>query len=530
MRRVVAKLLHGAHRVCLGCASLIVPRTQRREWHREWRAELWHVQAACALLHGTKWSSERAVMEFCAGAFKDALCLRRQDENRPVPLATRAGSPRRCVALLAGLAALSYAVALCLPGARTAHWSSPYRDTQRLVLIQEAWSGDDAAPTMEMEQVRAWKRRRQTVFDGFAFYRVRRETLSGGIQGPQNLTVAQGSLNLFEVLGLPVRFAVAEARAADLPEVILSDELWKRRFAGDTHIAGRFIEVAGRTVRVGGVAPSESWKLPGSVDAWVLESDERLRKGGPGFVVAHRTSSAASIQRNERWPLAVGRPDGGMDELVCIPLAELISGPRDVFLFAVFLACLSLPATTSLPLGEYPLNSRRLPRGLRLRRWSFLVGKIALLLPLVYFTSLDLAHLRASFDPASSEYIQLASTFSLCLVGLRWTLRDQRERCPLCLGKLTHEARVGEPSRNFLGWNGVELICVEGHGLLHVPDKQVVAPKRLTLEELKAYNGEDKTKPIYLAIRGVIFDVSRGAACLGEHAHMCGGMRMCLHA
>ena len=67
-------------------------------------------------------------------------------------------------------------------------------------------------------------------------------------------------------------------------------------------------------------------------------------------------------------------------------------------------------------------------------------------------------------------------------------------------------------------------------GLLHVPDKQVVAPKRLTLEELKAYNGEDKTKPIYLAIRGVIFDVSRGAACLGEHAHMCGSMRMCLHA
>lgn len=33
---------------------------------------------------------------------------------------------------------------------------------------------------------------------------------------------------------------------------------------------------------------------------------------------------------------------------------------------------------------------------------------------------------------------------------------------------------------------------------------------KLTLEQLKAYNGEDRTKPILLAIRGVIFDVTKG--------------------
>lgn len=387
-----------------------------------------------------------------------------------MPLATRTGSPRRCLALLLGLIACGYGAGLLLPGARSAHWSSPYRDTSRLVLVQDAWSGDDSAPTMEMAQVRDWRRRRQTVFDHFAFYRTRHEAISNDGHAPQLIGVAHGSINLFEVLGLPVRFAVPGEEAGMLPGVVLSDEVWQRNFAGDPRIAGRTIWVGGHKTRVLGVLPKESWKLPGRVDAWLLEPDDDLEQGGPGFVIAHRKSDGG--QGKERWPLSVPKPDGKSDDLLCVPLAERTGGPRGVFLFAIFLACLSLPATTSLPLGEYPRNASEMPLATRLRRWSFLAGKFALLLPMVYFISLDLAHLRASFDPDLSVYIQLASSFSLCLVGLRWTLRDQRKRCPLCLGKLTHEARVGEPSRNFLGWNGVELICVEGHGLLHVPEIQ----------------------------------------------------------
>jgi hypothetical protein len=79
-------------------------------------------------------------------------------------------------------------------------------------------------------------------------------------------------------------------------------------------------------------------------------------------------------------------------------------------------------------------------------------------------------YMRTTLDTLSSEYIQLVSSFSICLFGLRWALRDQRQRCPVCLGKLTHPARVGQPSRNFLAFNGTELICVGGHGLLHVPE------------------------------------------------------------
>ena len=40
---------------------------------------------------------------------------------------------------------------------------------------------------------------------------------------------------------------------------------------------------------------------------------------------------------------------------------------------------------------------------------------------------------------------------------------------------------------------------------------QVVEPQRLTLEELATYNGTEACKPIYLAIRGVVFKVTSGA-------------------
>ena len=42
------------------------------------------------------------------------------------------------------------------------------------------------------------------------------------------------------------------------------------------------------------------------------------------------------------------------------------------------------------------------------------------------------------------------------------------------------------------------------------PHPQVVPPQQLTLEQLAAYAGSDSSKPIYLAVQGVVFDVTAG--------------------
>ncbi len=127
------------------------------------------------------------------------------------------------------------------------------------------------------------------------------------------------------------------------------------------------------------------------------------------------------------------------------------------------MAAMSLPAllaTTSLRLGDYPVNHYGW-------RWAFLAGKFALLLPLVFFGALAMWPLVG---------LMLVHCMWIGYVlALRWALVDQRRRCPQCLRLLQHPAPIGEPSHIFLEWYGTEFACAKGHGLLHVPEIPTVS-------------------------------------------------------
>src|ERR1035437_579928 len=468
-----AAILHVLQLAVLRCASLLVPARRRGDWWREWTSELWHVHQACTPSRGVSWTAELEVAKFCLGGFSDALCLRGHFAQKRLPRATTMGSAAQCMLLLASLIGASYGVALLLPGVTLARVATHYRDTRNLVLIHDALVPGDSNPTISAEQYQSWKRRRQDLFDEFAFYQVTEKSLpsAGKRQGVGRIAVA--SSNLFDLLGVPVRLKAVGAEAhGDLPRLVLGDETWKTEFGGDVHISGRAVQLGSKVAMVIGVAPEGSWRLPGKVDGWLSIPDAGDLSEEKGFVVAHLKPSSAQTDWGENWHMAAPTPDGTMADFSCVSLTERTRGPEDLFLFAIFLACLALPATTSLPLGEYRVSSQKLSWSTRVRRWGFLGSKIALLLPIVYFVSLDLAYLRRPVDPFSSEYSQLGSAFSICPFGLRWVMRDQRQRCPACLRRLTHSARVGQPSRNFLAWNGTELICVAGHGLLHIPEIQ----------------------------------------------------------
>ncbi len=88
--------------------------------------------------------------------------------------------------------------------------------------------------------------------------------------------------------------------------------------------------------------------------------------------------------------MTVYRAYGDADRFECVSLAEQTRQPFSIYLFTLFIACLALPATTPLPLGEYPARAERLGWSVRVRRWLFLAAKLALILPLVYFASIDL--------------------------------------------------------------------------------------------------------------------------------------------
>jgi len=360
--------------------------------------------------------------------------------------------------------------ALLLPSVRSAIRPSPYKGSRYLMVISPTDATNHNAPLIRMKQFRLWQARSQHLFTEFGFYQPVMKPIRIGSRYTPELNVARASANLFSMLGL--RASGSVEGDAKLPTLFVSEDTWRREFRGDSRLLGSTVQVGLRRARLGGVVSKEHWRLPGSFDAWLLEPGfevPAIADSARGFVVGRLLPSVGNGRLGERWRMSAPVPGGEMDGYECVAVSMMERAPFNIYLFSVFLALLSLPATTSLPLGEYPVSGEQVSWAIRLRRWMFLGIKFSLILPTIYFGSLDLAHGLAS-DPLTSQYIQIITSYLTGLFGFRWALKDQRRRCPVCLCKLTNPARVGEPSRNFLAWNGTELICAGGHGLLHVPE------------------------------------------------------------
>jgi hypothetical protein len=472
--------------VCTGIlkvAAILVPRKARAEWLEEWRAELWHVWHICNQNHGPASSHKRKeITAFSLGAFKDALWLWRNHSSSAPPCPAqsgrksglrqwfRPGTPSRCILGFAVVAAASLLIAYDRPSVWNVLRPNSYRDASDLVMISRGGFESASYPTVEFSDYEAWTRNSGHLFTGLAFYRLATKRLTVGTDSSTELPMARASANLFELLGVPISF---EVRGMHPTRLVLSRSAWLKYFHGDAQVFGHMLQVDGQQAMIAGVIQDEDWRLPGQTDLWLLDDAQRLSTMQPdteGYVLAHASPSVFRARPDGRRQMYVARKEGGYDWFVCESLAERIREPFSIFLFALLLACLALPATTSLPLGEYPAHSNQVPWTTRVRRWAFLSAKFMLIVPIVYFGSFDLAYSRSSMPVGTSELLELFGSFWALLFAFRWALRDQRRRCPVCLCTLTNPARVGQFSRNFLAWNGTELVCLSGHGLLHVPD------------------------------------------------------------
>jgi hypothetical protein len=460
-----------AYLALLRCASWLVPSRQRAEWFAEWRSELWYVRQSCGWQPIRYTRGIGTAMAFCLGAFQDALWLRR---NSPAGrLSFRLQTARHCGIFLALIAAASLALTLHSPGARKALARVPVANADNLVHISREGYLDSTSPTISLDEYRGWKHRSQSLFTEFAYYRplVTRTQVTPHTSAV--LSVELASDNLFKILNIQMPFELPQdAKSRHKPRLIVSETAWHKVFNSDPYLVGKVLEVAGQQAMVVAILPDDAWRLTRHMDAWLLEDDSYLKSPPAdtfGFVVGHIATAALTNQTRGRW-LMSAPTDGIYENFDCVPLNRHIDQPFGIFLFTFVLACLALPATTPLPLGDYPATDRSLSSATRWRRWLFLLMKIGLTLPIVYCGSLSVAFLKPSMSTAASVYIQFATSFLALLFSFRWALRDQRRRCPVCLRLLTNPARVGHPSRNFLAWHGTEFMCDEGHGLLHVPE------------------------------------------------------------
>jgi hypothetical protein len=489
MKSIFSSIGMAPYLVSIRALAILLPRRERAEWLREWTSELWYVYRSSVNgslrewfdLRSDFWTGHRSVAAFCCGAFDDARSLRQNHSTPLVSSVPKARSAMHCLSALAVVAALSAIGAFFIPGTRTSFEASPYKDMGSLVMVARTTQSESGQPSVSVKEYRSWITRSQHLFSDIALYRPTWEPIQLGSNRAPILSVAYTSPNLFSALGIAIPSEADVSQTMDgMPSMLLAESAWRSTFGADPQILGRVLKIGDRQARVAGILNDGMWRLPGKVDAWFIENDgdlSALPADARGFVVARLFPRGYFEPLGDRWvmtvPNALIDPDTHVLEAAnyeCVNLQSILGSQFSIFFFAVFLAILSLPATTSLPLGEYPSNNQDLPWILGIRRWGFLFGKITLALPIIFSLPLDIAYLLRKISWMQPEFIQLAASFCICLFALRWSLRDQRARCPVCLCKLSHPARVGEASRNFLAWNGTELICADGHGLLHVPE------------------------------------------------------------
>lgn len=415
-------------------AAWLAPAEERVEWLAEWVAE-------AAYVRGTR-DRGRAIA-FCLGAFPDALWLRRNRMPREPRRMFSLESPMRCLLLLAVLATASVCFAFRRAGAIDALPAASYRDPERLAMISHR-GGTPRFAEIPVEEYRLLADGNRVGIEEVAFYTRRTVWVHS-----KQVVIAVASPNLFELLGVPISGA----------GLILSKSAWRRYFNGDRNIVGQLVEIDGARAAVAGVVSDGSWRLPGAADAWLLDASRlaALPPESRGFMVARLRTAAA--ETNLRWLISVPNDRETFDALGVAPL------PRDHSMLTLFIfvagALLFLSATTSLSLGEYPAARYSPPWATRVRRWMFLGVKVVLLLFILVCGLFGLAML---FPPTAQGMLFCA------ILALRWALEDQRNRCPVCLRSLSHPVRIGEASHTFLAWYGTELLCVRGHGMLHVPD------------------------------------------------------------
>src|SRR5262245_25743674 len=132
----------------------------------------------------------------------------------------------------------------------------PWSDPDRAVMIWSKWTSFDKTWVAEGEVV-DYRRRSQSLSD-VAAWGEGQVNLTGDGE-PERVAMANVSANVFSVLGAQPIVGRTFTAQEDVPNgpnlVVLGHSLWSRRYASDSSIVGRAIQINGRPYQVLGVMP-----------------------------------------------------------------------------------------------------------------------------------------------------------------------------------------------------------------------------------------------------------------------------------
>lgn len=446
--------------------ALLVPAGQRDEWRQEWLAEIWHRWQF--LLHAGIWDWLEAcrLIWNCAGAFADAAWHFTSHDPVQNRIRECVRSPWTCLGLW-GTASLALALLTSgLPATRALFEFSGHVGPGRLlyIWIHPSAGGDDKGVPSDVAP--AWAQH-STLLDSVAAFTTSHESAYSGMNHQRPLVV-HSDPNLFRVLRVTPALGVLPARTG----VVLTADLWLSMFHGNPLVIGSKVRIGRDSYPVAAVLPGSFRFLSRQPAMYVVTPFLGI---GRTMIVA-RVKPGVSTDQLDRELTRIAENSCYyflQSELRYSTIGDAVRTPVNVFAVAVLVCGLLALAASRLRLRRLRVAFRPGSRTAMASRSGFFVAKTTLSLAFVFMAGLEWlrpesALLFGSKDPASGPF--LLWLYILGAMGVFfWSLADQRARCRVCLRLLCFPVRIGCPGCLLLDWAGTELLCTEGHGVLHVP-------------------------------------------------------------
>jgi hypothetical protein len=453
------------HRFIIRTSSLLVPAMVRLDWRREWDAELWYVSTE---LQG--WELWR----FSRGAIADAVWhLWNLSERDALALAVRRRT-ESAVFCLASIAAMICAVIVAsgfLPRTRDIVVPLPYVNADRIATVARSGMALATRAEVPASWVQLWDRSSRLT-EGAAAYRWEREILVDPTGKSTQVLSAHVTGRFFSLLGPRISAGrlLAPGDAADCPECAVLDY----SFAHDHSLAvGSRLVLAGSPRRVVGILDKRFWFVSREIAVWSLGS---FRDGiGVGAIVRLRpeVDTASAETELERVVQDSGvDPWRGMVSLTL--LQERVRFVFGSFVFAVAMALVITLVGLRVRVPG-PVQCRAALHGSRpLLRAVFFAGKNVLLLTAVLLAGIEFTRAPSiTMIGGTDALTEPLSTWLFLMASMgvfSWSIHDQRRRCRVCHRRLGLPAHVGCRGCLLLDWSGTEMVCIHGHGILHIPE------------------------------------------------------------
>jgi hypothetical protein len=462
----------------LHAASWIVPRRARAEWRKEWEAEL-----ACAWQIAQEKASRsrsRGLRLRCCGAFLDAAWYRLNREDLLRTSEHWARTPAFVLYALITMLLLLVSGSGYLPRMRSILMAPPYADPERMATVSRTGVIDSADWVVPYSWVTIWRRRHQ-VIEGVAAYSAQPQESIVTLGGQRrNIGLVEVETNLLQVFGVKLllgpTFPLAAASCHNC--LVLSYQAWRHNFAGDPNILQKKATINGQDAIVIGVLPERFWFPTDDVGVLRLGDENPFSPSKPVGVVARLRPGVTERQAESDLARSISNSMGepfSESAIQVWPLQERVQQPLTSYGLALCISLLVM--TTLLWSGRMNLLPQRRGAAAACRWWTFFASKTALLLLMLLAAVVEFTPEPYIFPSGRATLIVESGSlwiFSVgCVFVLWWSLMDQQRRCRACLEKLALPAQIGRSGCLLLSWAGTELVCAQGHGLLHITETDV---------------------------------------------------------